>query len=112
MKKIEAIVEPDEFEELREQLMRAGLVGIRTSEIREYGTTAGPTITYRGATQTMKFLPKIKIELICTGTAVEIATAIISEQIRSARIREGKGFVSTDFEDVRMRTDEVSEVAL
>ncbi len=111
MKKIEAIVEPYEFEDLREMLAKAGFARIRASEVKEYGTTQGLMITYRGATQTLKFMPKTKIELICTEPAAEIAMAIISQRTKTSRIEEGKIFVSDDSDSVRARIEEVSEVA-
>jgi nitrogen regulatory protein P-II 1 len=112
MKKIEAIVEQYEFEKLRERLAKAGFARIRASEVKEYGTTQGLMITYRGTTQTMKYLPKIKIELICTEPAAEIAMAIIAEQTKSSRIEDGDVFVSAFNEDIRLRREEFVEVAL
>jgi len=107
MKKIEAIVEPYEFEELREKLVKAGFGRIRASEVKEYGTTQGLMITYRGAAQTMQFQPKTKIELICTEPAADIAMAIISQRTKTSRIEEGKIFVSDDSDGMRLRMEEV-----
>ncbi len=94
MKKIEAIVEPHEFEVLREMLTKAGIGKFRTSEVSEYGASTERKITYRGITQTMKYLPKTKIELTCTDLAAEIAIAMLSEQVKTARIEEGSIFIS------------------
>jgi len=90
MKKIEAIVEPRDFEELRERLVRAGLVGIRATEILEYVASAGPVIAYRGVTQRMNFIPKIKVELICSEAASDTAAAIISEHVRTSETGKEK----------------------
>jgi len=81
MKKIEAIIEPRDFEERRERLVRAGLVGVRATEILEYVTSGGPVVVYRGVSQRMNFIPKIKVELICSEAASETAAAIISEHM-------------------------------
>jgi len=81
VKKIEAIVEPKYFDELRERLVRAGLAGIRATEIMEYVTAGGPVVVYRGVTQSMNLIPKIKVELVCTDAASETAAAIISEHV-------------------------------
>jgi nitrogen regulatory protein P-II 1 len=82
VKKIEAIVEPKYFDELRERLVRARLAGIRATEIMEYVTSGGPVVVYRGVSQRMNLIPMIKVELICTDAAGETAARIISEHVK------------------------------
>ena len=81
MKKIEALIEPKYFDELRERLVRAGLAGIRATEIMEYVTSGGPVVVYRGVTQRMTLIPMIKVELVCTDAASETAATILSEHV-------------------------------
>jgi len=106
MKKIEAIIKPFKLDEVKEVLSRAGIAGMTVQEVKGFGRQKGHTELYRGAEYVVDFLPKVKIEvLIDDDRAAEVVDAI-TRAARTGRIGDGKIFVSTVDEVVRIRTGE------
>ena len=112
MKKIEAIIKPFKLDEVKEALHEIGLQGITVTEAKGFGRQKGHTELYRGAEYVVDFLPKVKIEVVCEDGVVERAVEAITDAARTGRIGDGKIFVSTLDEVVRIRTGERGEDAI
>ena len=112
MKKIEAIIKPFKLDEVKEALHEVGLQGITVVEAKGFGRQKGHTELYRGAEYVVDFLPKVKIEVICEDTIVERAVEAIMNAARTGRIGDGKIFISTVEEAIRIRTGEKGETAI
>ena len=112
MKKIEAIIKPIKLDEVKEALHEVGLQGITVVEAKGFGRQKGHTELYRGAEYVVDFLPKVKIEVICEDTIVERAVEAIMNAARTGRIGDGKIFISTVEEAIRIRTGEKGETAI
>jgi len=106
MKKIEAIIKPFKLDEVKEALNEVGLQGITVLEAKGFGRQKGHTELYRGAEYVVDFLPKVKIELVLEDQLVERAIEVIQRAAYTGRIGDGKIFVSTIEEAVRIRTGE------
>ena len=106
MKKIEAIVKPFKLDDVKEALAAAGIQGMTVSEIKGFGRQAGHTHLYRGAEYVVDFLPKVKIELIVADERAVAAAEIIERAARTGEIGDGKIFISTIEQVVRIRTGE------
>jgi nitrogen regulatory protein P-II 1 len=112
MKKIEAIIRPHKLDDVREALQEAGFRGLTVSEVKGYGRQKGHSEIYRGSEYTINFLPKIKIELVCADDKAEKAIAIVLRLAKTGEVGDGKIFVSSVEEAIRVRTEEVGEDAL
>jgi nitrogen regulatory protein P-II 1 len=112
MKKVEAIIKPFKLEEVKDALGDIGIEGMTVSEVKGFGRQKGHTEIYRGSEYTVDFLPKIKIELVLPDNQVEPAVATIIKTARTGKIGDGKVFVSTVDEAVRIRTEEKGELAI
>jgi nitrogen regulatory protein PII len=112
MKKIEAIIKPFKLDEVKEALHEVGLQGITVVEAKGFGRQKGHTELYRGAEYVVDFLPKVKIEVVCEDSVVERAVEAIVNAARTGRIGDGKIFVSTVEEVIRIRTGERGEEAI
>ena len=112
MKKIEAIIKPFKLDEVKEALHEIGLQGITVIEAKGFGRQKGHTELYRGAEYVVDFLPKVKIEVVCEDSVAERAVEAITDAARTGRIGDGKIFVSTLDEVVRIRTGERGEDAI
>jgi nitrogen regulatory protein P-II 1 len=106
MKKIEAIIKPFKLDEVKEALNEIGLKGITVTEAKGFGRQKGHTELYRGAEYVVDFLPKVKIELVLEDEMVEKAIEAIRTAAQTGRIGDGKIFVSSVEEAVRIRTGE------
>ena len=106
MKKIEAVIKPFKLDEVKEALHEVGLQGITVLEAKGFGRQKGHTELYRGAEYVVDFLPKVKIEVICDDNLVERAVEAIMNAARTGRIGDGKIFVTSVEEVVRIRTGE------
>ena len=106
MKKIEAIIKPFKLDEVKEALNEVGLKGLTVIEAKGFGRQKGHTELYRGAEYVVDFLPKVKIELVIEDNLVERAIEAIQEAAQTGRIGDGKIFVSTIDEAIRIRTGE------
>jgi nitrogen regulatory protein P-II 1 len=112
MKKIEAIIKPFKLDEVKEALHEVGLQGITVVEAKGFGRQKGHTELYRGAEYVVDFLPKVKIEVVCEDDVVERAVEAIMNAARTGRIGDGKIFISTVEEVIRIRTGEKGDAAI
>ena len=112
MKKIEAIVKPFKLEEVKDALGEVGINGMTISEVKGFGRQKGHTEIYRGSEYTVDFLPKIKLEIVLDDDQLDSAVAAIVRSARTGKIGDGKVFVSTIEEAVRIRTEEKGEAAV
>jgi nitrogen regulatory protein P-II 1 len=112
MKKIEAIIQPFKLDEVKEALKGAGVDGMTIFEVHGHGRQKGHTETYRGAEYKVDVLPKVKIELIVGDGELDRVVGVISEAARSGKIGDGKIFVSTIEEAIRIRNGDRGQMAL
>ena len=112
MKKIEAIVKPFKLDEVKEALHDVGIQGITVLEAKGFGRQKGHTELYRGAEYVVDFLPKVKIEVVMEDELLEGAVEAIQQTAHTGRIGDGKIFISTIDEAVRIRTGETGHDAL
>ena len=106
MKKIEAIIKPFKLDEVKESLQEVGIQGITVTEAKGFGRQKGHTELYRGAEYVVDFLPKVKIEVVVDDNLAERAVEAIQAAAKTGRIGDGKIFVSTIEEAIRIRTGE------
>ena len=106
MKKIEAIIKPFKLDDVKDALQEAGIQGITVIEAKGFGRQKGHTELYRGAEYVVDFLPKVKIEVVVSDDLVEPVIEAIREAAQTGRIGDGKIFVSTIEEVIRIRTGE------
>ena len=104
--KIEAIIKPFKLDEVKEALAKQGIQGMTVSEVKGFGRQKGHTELYRGAEYVVDFLPKVKIEVVMEDSMVERAVEAIQQAARTGRIGDGKIFVSSIDEAIRIRTGE------
>ena len=112
MKKIEAIIKPFKLEEVKEALSAAGIEGMTVSEVKGFGRQKGHTEIYRGNEYTVDFLPKIKLEIVVADGLVAGAVEAIVKGAKTGKIGDGKVFVSTVEDAIRIRTEERGERAV
>lgn len=112
MKKIEAIIKPFKLDEVKEALHEVGLQGITVTEAKGFGRQKGHTELYRGAEYVVDFLPKVKIEIVLEDERVEAAVEAITQAARTGRIGDGKIFISSVEEVIRIRTGEKGSDAI
>jgi nitrogen regulatory protein P-II 1 len=109
MKKIEAIIRPEKLEVLKAQLEKTGYPGMMITEIRGHGKQGGVTHQFRGTEYKTSFLPKVKIEIVVTDKEVKKLEAAITEVCRSGAVGDGKIFVTSIDDAVRIRTGETGD---
>lgn len=112
MKKIEAIIKPFKLEDVKEALGEMGVEGMTVCEVKGFGRQKGHTEIYRGSEYTVDFLPKIKLELVLGDDQATAAVETIVKAARTGKIGDGKVFVSTVEEAIRIRTGDRAEKAL
>ena len=112
MKKIEAIIKPFKLEEVKDALTGLGIEGMTVSEVKGFGRQKGHTEIYRGSEYTVDFLPKIKIEVVTTDGQTDSAVREIIRTAKTGKIGDGKIFVSSIEQAVRIRTEEKNEFAV
>ncbi|GDX59568.1 MAG: P-II family nitrogen regulator [Nitrosomonadaceae bacterium] len=112
MKKIEAIIKPFKLDEVWEALNEIGVNGLTVTDVKGFGRQKGHTELYRGAEYVVDFLPKVKIEIILTDDQVGGAIDAIVKAARTGKIGDGKIFVTSVDQIVRIRTGEVNEAAI
>jgi len=112
MKKIEAIIKPFKVDEVKDELNKIGVLGLTVSEVKGYGRQKGHTELYRGAEYAVDFLPKIKVELIIPDDIVDRVIEVIKTKAHTGRIGDGKIFISSVDEVVRIRTGETGKNAI
>lgn len=112
MKKIEAIIKPFKLEEVKDALSEVGIEGMTVTEVKGFGRQKGHTEIYRGSEYTVDFLPKIKVEMILGEDRVDAAVKAILGSAKTGKIGDGKVFISTIDEAIRIRTEERGEAAV
>jgi len=112
MRKVEAVIKPFKLDEVKEALNEIGIQGITVSEVKGFGRQKGHTELYRGAEYVVDFIPKIKMEIIVSDEMASKVVEVIAESARTGRIGDGKIFVTTVDEVVRIRTGERGDDAL
>lgn len=104
MKKIEAIIKPFKLGEVKEALAELGVDGMTVSEVKGFGRQRGQTEIYRGSEYTLDFLPKVKVEVVIDSKLCGRAVAAVAKAARTGRIGDGKIFVGTVDQAIRIRT--------
>ena len=112
MKKIEAIIKPFKLEEVKDALHELGIQGMTVTEVKGFGRQKGHTEIYRGSEYTVDFLPKLKVEVVITDDLVERAVTAIIKGAKTGKIGDGKIFVSSIEEAIRIRTEEKGDQAV
>src|SRR6266704_3034376 len=112
MKKIEAIIKPFKLEEVKEALSDLGIEGMTVTEVKGFGRQKGHTEIYRGSEYTVDFLPKIKVEVVLAENRVAEAVQAIVKAAKTGKIGDGKVFVSSIENALRIRTEETGEQAV
>lgn len=112
MKKIEAIIKPFKLEEVREALSEIGINGLTVTEVKGFGRQKGHTELYRGAEYTIDFLPKVKLELVVGEDILDSAMDAIVKAAHTGKIGDGKIFVTSVEQALRIRTGETGEEAV
>lgn len=112
MKKIEAIIKPFKLEDVKEALASMGVEGMTVSEVKGFGRQKGHTEIYRGSEYTVDFLPKIKIEIVLADAQAAPALDAIVKAAKTGKIGDGKVFVSSIENAIRIRTEEKGEQAV
>ena len=112
MKKIEAVIKPFKLDDVKEALNQIGIAGITVTEAKGFGRQKGHTELYRGAEYVVDFLPKVKIDVIVSDDQKEAAVEAIQQSAHTGRIGDGKIWVSSIDEVIRIRTDERGEAAI
>ena len=112
MKKIEAIIKPFKLDEVKEALHEVGVKGLTVIEAKGFGRQKGHTEHYRGAEYVVDFLPKVKVEVVVDDNLLERCVEAIQQAAYTGRIGDGKIFVSTIDEAIRIRTNEKGNEAI
>ena len=112
MKKIEAIIKPFRLTDVKDALNELGIQGMTVSEVKGFGRQKGHTEIYRGSEYTVDFLPKIKIEIVVADSLKDAAVQAILKAAKTGKIGDGKVFVSSVEEAIRIRTDEHGDSAV
>ncbi|HEY0456458.1 MAG TPA: P-II family nitrogen regulator [Verrucomicrobiae bacterium] len=112
MKKIEAIIKPFKLAEVKDALEDVGLSGMTVSEVKGFGRQKGHTEIYRGSEYTIDFLPKLKLEVVVAEADADRAVQAIMKAAKTGKIGDGKIFISTLEDVVRIRTEERGQKAI
>ncbi|MGB1360488.1 MAG: P-II family nitrogen regulator [Alphaproteobacteria bacterium] len=112
MKKVEAIIKPFKLDDVKDALHDVGVQGITVTEVKGFGRQKGHTELYRGAEYVVDFLPKIKLEVVIADDDLEKTVEAITSTAKTGRIGDGKIFISTIDEVIRIRTGETNNEAI
>ncbi len=112
MKKIEAIIKPFKLDDVKEGLMEIGVHGMTVSEVKGFGRQKGHTEIYRGAEYTVDFVPKLKLEVVVNSELAPQVVKVIEQKAKTGSIGDGKIFVTTLDEVIRIRTEERGKEAI
>ena len=112
MKLIAAIIKPFKLDDVREALSDIGVSGVTVTEVKGFGRQKGHTELYRGAEYVVDFLPKEKVEIAISDAQAELAIAAISKAANTGKIGDGKIFVTSLEQVIRIRTGETGEEAI
>lgn len=112
MKKIEAIIKPFKLDEVKDALNGIGIQGMTVTEVKGFGRQKGHVELYRGAEYDVSFVPKIKIEIVVSNAMVNKAVSTIEEKAKTGKVGDGKIFIMSIEETLRIRTGETGDIAL
>lgn len=112
MKMLTAIIKPFRLDDVREALAEVGVQGITMSEVKGFGRQKGHTELYRGAEYAVDFLPKVKLEIAIPDELVERAVEAVTESAKTGQIGDGKIFISSLEQVIRIRTGEIDAEAI
>ena len=112
MKRIEAVIKPHTLESVKDRLQQIGISGMTITEVRGFGRTGGKTEIYRGSAYVVDFVPKVKVDIVVRDSMAADVVEAITSTARTGKIGDGKIFVTTIDEVVRIRTGERGEDAL
>ncbi|QWD88566.1 P-II family nitrogen regulator [Polynucleobacter sp. MWH-CaK5] len=112
MKQVTAIIKPFKLDEVREGLAELGVTGLTVTEVKGFGRQKGHTELYRGAEYVVDFLPKIKVEVVVADEHVEAVIDAIVKSAHTGKIGDGKIFVTSIEQVIRIRTGETNESAV
>jgi nitrogen regulatory protein PII len=112
MKKIEAIIKPFKLDEVKDALNAIGVQGMTVTEVKGFGRQKGHVELYRGAEYDISFIPKVKMELVVADGMLEKVISVILEKAKTGKIGDGKIFVSTVADIIRIRTGEHGDTAI
>ena len=112
MKKVEAIIKPFKLEEVKEALAEVGIQGMTVTEVKGFGRQKGHTEIYRGSEYTVDFLPKVKIEVVVNASEAAAVAEAIVKSAKTGKIGDGKVFISSVEEAIRIRTGETGGEAV
>ncbi len=112
MKKIEAIIKPFKLDEVKDALNEIGIQGMTVTEVKGFGRQKGHTELYRGAEYIVDFIPKIKLEIVTADKLAAQVVSTIEKVAKTGKIGDGKIFVSSVEEVIRIRTGEQGETAV
>ncbi len=112
MKRIEAIVRPEKLQDVKTALVNVGATGMTLEDVRGFGRQKGQTSTYRGISYTVEFLTKKRLLIVIADDQLETVLETITAAAATGTIGDGKIFVSSVEEAVRIRTGETGEIAL
>ena len=112
MKKIEAIIKPFKLEQVKEALTALGIEGMTVTEVKGFGRQKGHTEIYRGSEYTVDFLPKIKVEIVIADAQVSAAVEAVVTAAKTGKIGDGKVFITSIENAVRIRTGETGDEAV
>ncbi len=112
MKKIEAIIKPFKLDEVRDALHEIGIQGMTVTEVKGFGRQKGHVELYRGAEYDINFVPKVKIEVIISDALADKVLSTLQKTAKTGKIGDGKIFVSSIEQIVRIRTGETGEAAI
>lgn len=112
MKKVEAIIKPFKLDEVKDALNEIGVQGMTVTEVKGFGRQKGHVELYRGAEYEISFIPKLKIEIVVTNGLVEKVVSTILEKAKTGKIGDGKIFLYTLENVIRIRTGERGEAAI
>ena len=112
MKKVEAIIKPFKLDEVKDALSEVGIQGMTVTEVKVFGRTGGKKEVYRGSAYVVDFVPKVKIEIVVADSQAQQVMDAIEKSAKTGRIGDGKIFVTSVEEAVRIRTGERAEEAI
>jgi nitrogen regulatory protein P-II 1 len=112
MKKVEAIIKPFKLDEVKDALAEVGIKGMTVTEVKGFGRTGGKREVYRGSAYVVDFVPKVKVEVVVPDALVAGVLEAIERSAKTGRIGDGKIFVTTIEEAVRIRTGERGDDAI
>ena len=112
MKKVEAIIRHFKLEDVKNSLTEQGTEGMTITEVRGFGRQKGHKETYRGAEYTVDFVPKVKIEVVCNDDAVKTVIDTIIQTAKTGQVGDGKIFITSLDDTIRIRTGETGDAAV